>query len=171
MARLPLVGSPEMRPDHPDSVVTPWVVDADEDGPVAVQGVRVHQAADVEQARVGHALHPGAHGVLGNSELLGDGLEGFAAVAELPDDGQVGRIDLHGAFDSSRTLLKQPQQPPRFRELLFGRHGGGPSSWDYDLILTATAEKAVPKNIPAFCGSCQCKITFVVGSSKTHVKK
>ena len=31
-ARLPLVGSPEMRPDHPDSVVTPWSVDPDEYG-------------------------------------------------------------------------------------------------------------------------------------------
>ena len=31
-ARLPVVGSPESKPDHPDSVVTPWSVDADEYG-------------------------------------------------------------------------------------------------------------------------------------------
>jgi len=29
---LPVVGSPESRPDHPDSVVTPWSVDAEEYG-------------------------------------------------------------------------------------------------------------------------------------------
>jgi hypothetical protein len=33
------------------------------------------------------------------------------------------------------------------------------------------AEKTVPENIPTFCGSCQYKITFVVGSSKTQAKK
>ncbi len=31
-ARLPIVGSPQARPDHPDSVVTPWSVDPDEYG-------------------------------------------------------------------------------------------------------------------------------------------
>jgi uncharacterized protein len=30
--RLPVVGSPQARPDHPDSVVTPWSVDPDEYG-------------------------------------------------------------------------------------------------------------------------------------------
>ena len=32
VARLPIVGSPEARPGHPDSVVTDWSVDADEYG-------------------------------------------------------------------------------------------------------------------------------------------
>ena len=32
IARLPLLGAPEARPDHPESVVTPWSVDADEYG-------------------------------------------------------------------------------------------------------------------------------------------
>ena len=31
-ARLPIVGSPQARPDHPDSVVTPWSVDPEEYG-------------------------------------------------------------------------------------------------------------------------------------------
>ena len=31
-ARLPVVGTPESKPDHPDSVVTPWSVDPDEYG-------------------------------------------------------------------------------------------------------------------------------------------
>ena len=31
-ARLPVVGSPQSRPDHPESVVTPWSVDPDEYG-------------------------------------------------------------------------------------------------------------------------------------------
>ena len=31
-ARLPIVGTPQARPDHPDSVVTPWSVDAEEYG-------------------------------------------------------------------------------------------------------------------------------------------
>jgi uncharacterized protein len=31
-SRLPVVGTPEAKPDHPDSVVTPWSVDADEYG-------------------------------------------------------------------------------------------------------------------------------------------
>lgn len=30
--RLPVLGSPQSKPDHPDSVVTPWSVDADEYG-------------------------------------------------------------------------------------------------------------------------------------------
>ena len=32
VARLPQLGAPEARPDHPESVVTPWSVDADEYG-------------------------------------------------------------------------------------------------------------------------------------------
>jgi uncharacterized protein len=31
-SRLPMLGSPESRPDHPDSIVTPWSVDPDEYG-------------------------------------------------------------------------------------------------------------------------------------------
>ncbi len=31
-ARLPIVGTPQAKPDHPDSVVTPWSVDPDEYG-------------------------------------------------------------------------------------------------------------------------------------------
>jgi uncharacterized protein len=31
-SRLPMLGAPESRPDHPDSVVTPWSVDPDEYG-------------------------------------------------------------------------------------------------------------------------------------------
>jgi hypothetical protein len=31
-ARLPLLGSPEARPDHPNSVVTDWSVDPEEYG-------------------------------------------------------------------------------------------------------------------------------------------
>jgi len=38
-ARLPLHGSPQAHPDHPDSVVTPWSVDADEYGYFPFEGV------------------------------------------------------------------------------------------------------------------------------------
>ena len=31
-ARLPVVGTPQAKPDHPDSIVTPWSVDPDEYG-------------------------------------------------------------------------------------------------------------------------------------------
>ena len=39
-AQLPMLGTPQARPDHPDSVVTDWSVDPDEYGTFPVHGLR-----------------------------------------------------------------------------------------------------------------------------------
>jgi uncharacterized protein len=51
-ARLPVVGSPESRPDHPDSVVTPWSVDPDEYGYFLCKVWDEWQARDVGKVLV-----------------------------------------------------------------------------------------------------------------------
>ncbi len=51
-ARLPVVGSPEARPDHPDSIVTPWSVDPDEYGYFLCKVWDEWQARDVGKVLV-----------------------------------------------------------------------------------------------------------------------
>jgi uncharacterized protein len=51
-ARFPVVGSPEARPDHPDSIVTPWSVDPDEYGHFLAKVWDEWQARDVGRVLV-----------------------------------------------------------------------------------------------------------------------
>jgi uncharacterized protein len=51
-ARLPIVGSPEARPDHPDSIVTPWSVDPEEYGYFLCKVWDEWQARDVGKVLV-----------------------------------------------------------------------------------------------------------------------
>ncbi len=57
-AQLPIVGSPQARPDHPDSVVTPWSVDAEEYGYFLSKVWDEWLACDVGKVRGGDHLRP-----------------------------------------------------------------------------------------------------------------
>jgi uncharacterized protein len=99
-ARLPVVGSPESRPDHPDSVVTPWSVDPDEYGYFLCKVWDEWQARDVGKVLVNFcetlvAQHMGLPSqVCVHSEFCGKGVA-------LEHDGSVYSCD-HYVFPEYR---------------------------------------------------------------------
>jgi uncharacterized protein len=80
VARLPMVGSPQSRPDHPESVVTPWSVDPDEYGYFLSKVWDEWQARDVGKVLVNFcetlvAQHMGLPSqVCVHSEVCGKGV-------------------------------------------------------------------------------------------------